>query len=83
MVGDHSSERLGASAGLIATLAVGIPALLDIVFGDETLIDGPLWAWWIAYLVFVAVLLFDTVRDEVRSSRLERRALLAVEIGAA
>jgi len=83
MVGERSSERLGASAGLIATLAVGIPVLLDMVFGDGTLIDGPLWMWWIAYVAFVAALLVDAVRDEGRSSKLERRALLVVEIGAA
>ena len=83
MVGESSSERLGASAGLIATLAVGIPALLDIVFGDGTLIEGPLWMWWIAYLVFVAALLVDATRDEGRSGQLERHALLAIEIGAA
>jgi hypothetical protein len=45
LVADRSSERLGASAGLIATLAVGIPVMLDTVFGDGTLIDGPLWMW--------------------------------------
>jgi signal transduction histidine kinase len=83
MVGDHSSERLAGSAGLIATLAVGLPVLLDIVFGDGTLIGGPLWAWWIAYLVFAAAFLVDTVRDEARRSQLERRALIAVEVGAA
>jgi signal transduction histidine kinase len=83
MVGDRSSEHLGASAGLIASLAVGIPVLLDIVFGDGTLIDGPLWVWWIAYVVFVAAFLDDAVRDEGRSSQLERRTLLVIEIGAA
>lgn len=83
VVGDHSSERLGASTGLIVTLAVGIPVFLDNAFGDQTFIDGSLWAWWTSYLVFVAVLLIDTVRIKVPSSQLERRALLAVEIGAA
>jgi signal transduction histidine kinase len=82
-VADRSSERLGASAGLIATLAVGIPVMLDTVFGDGTLIDGPLWMWWIAYVVFVAAFLVDAVCDEERSNLLESRALLAVEIAAA
>jgi len=82
-VGDRSSERLGAVAGLIATVAVGVPVLLDVVFGDGTMIDGPLWLWWIAYLVFVAAFVVDATRGERSTSRFERRALLAVEIGAA
>jgi signal transduction histidine kinase len=83
LVGDHSSERLGASVGLIVTLAVGAPVLLDTVFGDGGLIDGPSWMWWITYVLFVAALLVDSLRDEVRSSKYERRGLLAAETAAA
>src|SRR5690554_4546059 len=49
------SKRFGALAGLIASAAVGVPVLLELLAGP---VDSPawvLWSWWACYLGYLVV----------------------------
>jgi signal transduction histidine kinase len=53
-------ERLGVLAGLIACLAVGVAIALDTrQLGTEPLL-GPAWLWWVCYLGFLTMFVWDS-----------------------
>ena len=54
------SERFGALAGLVASLAVGVPFAVDAVQTGGELVVGPAWLWWACYLGYLAVFLWDS-----------------------
>lgn len=51
---ERTAERLGALAGLVASLSVGVPVLAEQLNGGGGLFVGPAWAWWLAYGVYLA-----------------------------
>ena len=54
------SERLGALAGLTASLAVGVPVAVDAVRTGGELTLGPAWLWWVCYLAYLGVFVWDS-----------------------
>jgi signal transduction histidine kinase len=85
-VDTRASERLGALAGLVASVAVGVPVFLDTIGPDPTTVWGPLWLWWACYLGYlVAFILLSQVAADRRPGWLEDRVLLATQgtLGAA
>lgn len=51
---ERTAERLGALAGLVASLSVGVPVLAEQLSGGGGPFVGPAWAWWLAYGVYLA-----------------------------
>lgn len=49
-----ASERFGALAGLIASAAVGVPVLLELVDGATRSQAWTVWLWWGCYLGYLA-----------------------------
>lgn len=73
---ERNLEHLGAAAGLTASVAVGVPVLLDQLIGADSFITGPGWVWWSAYLGhLLAFLLMNSSR---RPAWLSEHRLLAV-----
>lgn len=54
MTASASLTHLTARIGLATTVAVGIPMLVMQLAGDATTLVARPWAWWAAYLVFLA-----------------------------
>ena len=77
------SERLGAVAGLIAALAVGVPFAVDAVQASGELLVGPPALWWACYLGYLAVFVWDSLL--VRPTWLDPRVLVLTQavLGAA
>jgi signal transduction histidine kinase len=76
----RESERLGALAGLIASVAVGVPVFLDTMGPDPTTIWGPPWLWWACYLGYlVAFILLGQVAADRRPGWLPDRVLFATQ----
>ncbi|MFA9429060.1 sensor histidine kinase [Egicoccus sp. AB-alg2] len=76
---DQQLERISIATGLVASLAVGVPVLIEQVLGDGLFVgDHPMW-WWTAYLVHLAVLLgFDLAPG--LAPRLDERVMLGVQV---
>lgn len=76
----RSGERLSATAGLVATVAVGVAAL----FAESTGSSGfrPSWTplWWAAYGVYLAAFIIDADVTRWRPRWVTNRKLLAIEI---
>jgi signal transduction histidine kinase len=76
----RASERAGALAGLVASVAVGVPVFLDTIGPAPTTVWGPVWLWWACYLGYlVAFVLLSQVAADRRPGRLEDRVLLATQ----
>lgn len=76
----RTSERVGALAGLVASVAVGVPVFLHTVGPDPTTVWGPLWLWWAAYLGYLVVFVLGSqVPASRRPDQLGDRVLLAVQ----
>jgi signal transduction histidine kinase len=82
-VESRADERLSASAGLVATVAVGVGALF--AGPDDSLASGPVSAvmWWVAYGVYLGAFVLDADLVTGRPAWVTRRRLLAVQIVAA
>jgi signal transduction histidine kinase len=74
-------ERLGALTGLIASLAVGVPVLLDTVAAGGALLVGPPWVWWSCYLGYLLALgLLIQAAPPARPRWLTGRLLLGAQV---
>lgn len=82
-MGDRTFERLGAIAGLMATLAVGAGVLLDTVLGSGTPLARLEPLWWACFLVFGVALYLDVVLLSKDSRWRIARALFVIRIGTA
>lgn len=72
-------ERLGAFAGLVASVAVGVSFAVDAwQTGGEPII-GPAWLWWVCYLGYLAVLVWDSQLN--RPDWVDPRMLVVVQAG--
>lgn len=77
----QTSERLSFMAGLLASLAAGLPVLLETLRAGGDRLVGPAWAWWACYLGYLAVFVVGGLRDADRRPRwLGDRTLLVVQI---
>jgi signal transduction histidine kinase len=75
-------ERLGALTGLIASVAVGVPVLLDTVAAGGSLLVGPPWLWWSCYLGYLVALgLLIQAAPPARPRWLTGRLLLGAQCG--
>jgi signal transduction histidine kinase len=72
-------ERLGVLAGLIACLAVGVAFAVDAWQTGGELIRGPTWLWWVSYLGFLAVFVWDS--QLTRPPWIEAGVLVLVQAG--
>lgn len=73
-------ERLGSLAGLLASVAVGVPMLLDTARTGGELIVGPVALWWVSYLGYLVVFaLYSQVPEVARPRWLRDRVLLPVQ----
>ena len=75
-----TSERYGALAGLVASAAVGVPVLFELVAGATRSPSWMLWLWWASYLGYLtAFALLGQVPADRRPIWLADRPLLAVQ----
>ena len=75
-----TSERFGALAGLIASAAVGVPVLLELIAGTARSPTWTAWLWWGGYLGYLAAFaLLGQVPPDRRPAWLADRPLLAVQ----
>jgi len=51
---DQSLERWTGIGVIAACLMIGLPVLIDQLFGAGEAIAGPTWLWWCCYLGFLA-----------------------------
>ncbi len=73
-------ERLGSLAGLLASVAVGVPMLLDTARTGGELIVGLVALWWVSYLGYLVVFaLYSQVPEVARPRWLRDRVLLPVQ----
>ena len=72
-------ERLGALAGLIASLAVGVAFAIDTLRSGDELIRGTAWSWWVCYLGFLTAFVWDS--QLTRPDRIDPRILVLVQAG--
>lgn len=76
---DQRLARVSIAAGVVASLAVGVPVLLDQLFGTGMLAGARAGWWWLAYTVHLAILIgYDVAVD--RLPRVDGRLLLAVQV---
>lgn len=65
--------------GLVAVIAVALPAL-SAVFTGDALIDGPAAVWWAGYLLFLAVFVIDARWRSVLPSWVRDDHVIVVEV---
>lgn len=75
----RTSERLGALAGLIASLAVGVPVALDVFTAGADAPSGVPWMWIVAYLGYLVV--FVTLSQTPPSVTLPTSPLVGAQAG--
>jgi signal transduction histidine kinase len=75
----RTSERLGALAGLIASLAVGVPVALDVFTAGADALSGVPWMWIVAYLGYLVV--FVTLSQTPPSVTLPTSPLVGAQAG--
>jgi signal transduction histidine kinase len=74
---ERDIDRLGAAAGVVASVSVGVPMLLAALDGQ-----GPGALWWVAYLLHLVAFLSTDRPVEDRPAWLGDRPLLAVMVAA-
>lgn len=80
IVGRRPGERLSATAGLVASVAVGVVALLAEPEGASEPRPWRTLVWWVAYGLFVVAFVVDAEIGRRRPRWARDRLLLAVEI---
>lgn len=84
LVTERRIERLGALAGLIGSLTVGAPVLLEQLRGPSDLLGVPAWLWWACYLGYlVAFVSIDRVPRRVPAVTGRRLLLIQTLLGGA
>jgi signal transduction histidine kinase len=76
-------QRLSAAAGLVATVAVGLGALVDGPTAASMTMGMPAAVWWAAYGLYLAAFTLDAEIVEGRPPWATSRRLLAIELVAA